>query len=196
MADSWEWLGARTRIHPDAAAFARAGPTQVPSCLVVHVRLARDEGLELFASRPAPSAGLPMIVTTDQADVRTVVLAMKAGAVDFFETPVCQLDLGEAVQNAIRADWARREREAHRSSLLERFGRLTRREREVMALVTQGLLNKQVAGDLGLSEVTVKVHRGSVMRKMAARSIADLVRMADAIAGCATVGLIPSEAPV
>jgi FixJ family two-component response regulator len=125
-----------------------------------------------------------MIVTTDRADVRTAVLAMKAGAVDFFETPHCDRDLAEAVESAILADQGRREIEGRRASLLARFATLTPRERQVMALVTRGLLNKQVAGDLGLSEVTVKVHRGSAMRKMSARTIADLVRMADALVEC------------
>jgi FixJ family two-component response regulator len=183
LAGSWEWLGAQTRVHIDAAAFIRAGPSEAPGCLIVHVRH-REEGLELLAGRAAPRVRLPMIVTTEQTDVRTVMLAMRAGAIDFFETPVCDGDLGEAVENAIRSDRARRDREARQDELLARFGTLTPREREVMGLVTQGLLNKQVAGDLGLSEVTVKVHRGSAMRKMAARSIADLVRMADVVAGC------------
>jgi FixJ family two-component response regulator len=182
MARCWGWLGARTRIHPDAAAFMRAGPCEAPGCVVVHVRLAEMDGVEPQVDYSVPETRLPMIVTTERTDVRTAVLAMKAGAVDFFQTPLSDRDLGEAIESAIRSDRARCEVEMRRAAVEARFATLTPREREVMGLVTQGLLNKQVAGGLGLSEITVKVHRGSAMRKMGARTIADLIRMADTLA--------------
>jgi FixJ family two-component response regulator len=184
IAHCWEWLGARTQIYPDAAAFMIAGPGDSPGCVVVHVQFVHTDGLDAEDTDAMPHSPLPIIVTTERANVRIAVLAMKAGAVDFFETPLCDRDLCDAVENAISSDRARREIEARQGSVLARFATLTPRERQVMSLVTRGLLNKQVAGDLGLSEITVKVHRGSAMRKMSARTIADLVRMADLLASC------------
>ena len=185
MARSWACLGATTRHHANAADFTLVRASDVPGCLVVHVAFEDSNTVAAALDHPAQNTRLPMIVTADRADIRTAVLAMKAGAVDFFAMPLCDRDLGEAVAIAIDNDRVRRAADGRRGELLARFATLTRREREVMALVTQGLLNKQVAGDLGLSEVTVKVHRGAAMRKMRARTIADLVRMADALESCA-----------
>jgi FixJ family two-component response regulator len=185
MAQCWDASGARTRFHADLAAFLSSVRPDAPGCLVIHVRCAGETATATAAALPIPDQNLPTIFTSDRADLRAVVLAMKAGAVDFLVTPLSHRDLRCAVEQAIRADRARRDIQARCSLLVARFGTLTRREREVMKLVTQGLLNKQVAGDLGLSEITVKVHRGSVMRKMCARTLADLVRMADVLANCA-----------
>ncbi|WP_340313630.1 response regulator transcription factor [Rhizorhabdus argentea] len=173
---------ADVRVYDSAAAFMAADLPQAPGCLIVQVRLPLIGELELIAGFQSPEVRLPMIVTADQTDVRTAVLAMKLGAVDFLEYPLQDEHLVDAVDDAIRADRMRHHAETHRAELKARFDKLTMRERQVMALVTEGLLNKQVAGELGLSEITVKVHRGSMMRKMAARTLADLVRMADMLA--------------
>lgn len=181
IADLCRSVGVGIRLHADIAAFADAALPDVPGCLVVNAPFPLIGGLELLA-RCQTGAKLPVVVAADQANVRGAVLAMKAGAVDFLEQPLREQDVLEAVGAAIWIDCERRQVDARRAELGARFETLTGRERQVMKLVTQGRLNKQVAGDLGLSEVTVKVHRGSAMRKMAARSLADLVRMADAIA--------------
>lgn len=175
-------VGIETRSHANVGALVNAKLPDVPGCIVIHARLALIGALEFLAQLPRARAGLPMIAAAERADVRTAVLAMKAGAIDFLEKTLRDHELLEAVSGAIRADRARRQAEAHHVELRERFLKLTPRERQVMALVAQGRLNKQVAGDLGLSEVTIKVHRASAMRKMGARTLADLVRMADAVA--------------
>lgn len=171
--------GLESRGHEDISDFLAAVRPDVPACLVVDVRPPTLDSLEL-ATR-LQEAAMPVIVTARRPDVFTVVAALKAGAVEFLERPFLDRDLLQAVTTALDADRSRRTSEARRAEVRERFARLTRREREVMALVTAGRLNKQVAGDLGLSEITVKVHRGSVMRKMGARTLVDLVRMADTI---------------
>lgn len=171
-------MGVETRAHPTIGAYLDAAPGDAPGCLIVHARAGELAFLAQFG-RAKP--GLPMIVTADRANIRMAVIAMKAGAVDFLEQPLRDQDVSSAVAAALWADRNRRRSEAHRALLRQRYDALTAREREVMALVTQGRLNKQVAHDLGLSEITVKVHRGSVMRKMGARTLAELVRMADTI---------------
>lgn len=175
-------VGVETRTHADVGAFVGDALPDAPGCILVQARFALIGALDYLAHFARCGAALPMIVAADQADVRTAVLAMKAGAVDFLEKPLRDSDILEAVGAAIRIDRARRRAEAHRAELRARFATLTQRERQVMALVTQGLLNKQVAGDLGISEVTVKVHRAAAMRKMGARTLAHLVRMADTVA--------------
>lgn len=161
--------------------FMDAQGRDTPSCLVVDARIARGTHGDLGSLMQRLGARCPIVVTAYGADVPTAVLAMKTGAIDFVEKPFLQRDILEAIEAAIRIDGERRLAAARAAALNARFATLSRRERQVMALVTTGRLNKQVAGDLGLSEVTVKAHRGAAMRKMAARSVADLVRMADAL---------------
>lgn len=182
IADLFASVGVDTRAHASVGAFSLAELPDAPGCVMAQARTALIGALDFLKLLPRPGTGLPMIVAADRADVRTAVLAMKAGAIDFLEKPLCDQEVLEAVGTALRIDQARRKAEAHRAAIRARYARLTQRERQVMVLVTQGRLNKQVAGDLGISEVTVKVHRGSAMRKMGARTLADLVRMADMVA--------------
>jgi FixJ family two-component response regulator len=181
--------GMATRRFATIDAFIESDRPDTPGCLILHVPAALAVDAERLTRFCTPAARPPMIFIADRIDVRTAVLVMKAGAIDFLEEPLCDPDLLDALETAIDTDRARRHAEAGHADLMVRFTTLTNREREVMALVTQGRLNKQVAGDLGLSEVTVKVHRGSAMRKMRARTLADLVRMADAIAARVDAGL-------
>lgn len=177
LAEMFESRGLETRSYRDLSEFAAAGEPEGPGCLVVEVQLASIGELQ---AQPR-HLGLPMVITASRPDISMAVQAMKAGAIDFLERPLREQEIVRAVSAALEADRERRLARAQGTALRERFERLTKREREVMALVTAGRLNKQVAGDLGLSEITVKVHRGSVMRKMGARTLVDLVRMADAI---------------
>jgi FixJ family two-component response regulator len=177
--------GIEARTYADVGIFLRAHLPDVSACLIVHIGSPHAADLEFLEHFRLPEARPPLIVTADQADVRTAVQAMKAGAIDFLDRSRCDQDLLKSVEAAIAIDRARRWADADRAELKARFSKLTDRERQVMSLVTQGLLNKQVAGDLGISEITVKAHRGSAMRKMGARTLANLVRMADAIAALA-----------
>jgi FixJ family two-component response regulator len=148
---------------------------------VLDVRLPGMGGLEFQTRLAELGIRSPIIMITGFGDVPMSVQAMKAGAVDFLAKPFRDQDLLDAVALAIGRDRARREEEARRAALRARYETLTPRERQVMALVTAGRMNKQVAGDLSLSEVTVKIHRGAAMRKMEARTLPDLVRMAEAL---------------
>jgi FixJ family two-component response regulator len=182
LADVCAAAGIDTRWFAEPDDFLSAPSWGAPGCLGIHMPLSPTSERERLAHVRSPDDRAPMIVTTEGANVRMAVLAMKAGAMDVFEEPLNDCDILEAVTAAIDADRLRRQAETGHAELLGRFATLTTRERQVMALVTQGRLNKQVAGDLGLSEVTVKVHRGSAMRKMGARTLAALVRMADVVA--------------
>jgi FixJ family two-component response regulator len=151
-------------------------------CLVLDVRLPGQSGLDLQRELAAAGVLLPIVFITGHGDVPMSVAAMKAGAIEFLTKPFREQDLLDAVHRALELDRVRREASAALATLYERFGTLTAREREVMALVAAGCLNKQIAADLQLAEVTVKVHRAQVMAKMQARSLAELVRMADRLA--------------
>lgn len=156
-----------------------------PSCLVLDVRMPGKSGLDLLDELNRRNISLPTIFITGHGDVSMSVRAMKAGAVEFLIKPFRDQELLDAIQVAVERDSIRRPREMADAALRKKFNGMTARERQVLVLVAQGLLNKQIAAELDLSEITVKVHRGQAMRKMDARSLADLVRMADRL------GLLP-----
>ena len=159
--------------------FLESKRPDVPGCLLLDVRMPGMSGLAFQQELTKIGIELPIIFLTGHGDVPTTVRAMKAGAVEFLTKPFHHQDLLDAVHAAIERDRARRKEAALVDELRIRYARVTEREREVMKLVVAGRANKQIAGDLELSEVTVKVHRGQVMRKMRARSLPELVRMAD-----------------
>jgi FixJ family two-component response regulator len=159
---------------------ARRDP-QAPGCLVLDVRLPGTSGLELQKRLLAQKDRIPIIFISGYGDVPMAVQVMKAGAVDFLQKPFREQELLEGVQEALRRDQARREREERVSGVLTGYRSLTKREREIMKLVVTGQINKQIAAQVGLSEVTVKIHRAQVMHKMGTPSLADLVRAADKI---------------
>lgn len=161
-----------------AAGYLRFGNPGVPSCLVLDVSLPDINGLEL-QNTLAPTQHPPIVFISGHGDIPSSVRAMKAGAVDFLTKPINEEDLFQAIESALRRDRESRNNRAELAKLEERYASLTPREREVLPLVVSGLLNKQAAGELGISEVTLQIHRGKVMQKMRARSIADLVRMAE-----------------
>ena len=151
----------------------------VPSCLVLDVRLPRVSGFDLQTELSRMGVKIPIIFITGHGDIPMSVKAMKAGAVDFLTKPFRDQEILDAVTGALERDRKRRGEEQFDSEIRERFQSLTPREREIMALVTAGLMNKQVGGRIGISEMTVKIHRGHVMRKMGTKSLADLVLIAE-----------------
>ena len=152
------------------------------SCLVLDVRLPGPSGLDFQTELAERRIDIPIVFITGHGDIRMSVAAMKHGAVEFLTKPIREQDLLDAVRAALDRDRERREHEKRLADLKARFALLSDREREVMALVTRGLLNKQIAGQMHLSEVTVKVHRHKLMRKLSAKSVPDLVRMAEVLA--------------
>ena len=172
-------IGLEVRSYGSVADFLEATPPDAPCCLVADVRLPGQSGLDLQALVARWPQAPPIVFVTGHGDVMMSVRAMKAGAVEFLQKPFRDQDLLDAIQLGVERDRARRAEVALLAAARERRDSLTPREREVMAQVVSGRLNKQIAGDMGLSEVTVKAHRGQVMRKMGVRSLADLVRLAD-----------------
>jgi FixJ family two-component response regulator len=152
-----------------------------PRCLVLDVRLPGLSGLDFQSELAKADVDIPIVFMTGHGDIPMTVRAMKAGAVEFLPKPFRDQDMLDAVQAGLERDRNRRKSAGDTSRLKTSFASLTSREQEVMGCVTAGLMNKQIAAELGVSEITVKVHRGNVMRKMEAKSLADLVRMADAL---------------
>jgi len=174
-------VGMRVAAYPSVAAFLAQPLQAVASCLLLDVRLQGVSGLDLQAELNRDGVALPIIFMTGHGDIPMSVRAMKAGAIDFLAKPFRDQDLLDAVHVALQADRARPQRDGALHELTARYATLTPREREIMALAARGLMNKQIAGEVGTSEITVKIHRGNAMRKMAARTFADLVRMAEAL---------------
>jgi FixJ family two-component response regulator len=172
-------VGQEVRTFESTQSFALAQPPAGAACLVLDVRLPGKSGLEFQRELALSNRALPIIFVTGHGDIPMSVAAMKAGAIEFLTKPFRHQDLIDAVHRALEVDGARRASSAELSELRARFGELTPREREIMALVAVGRLNKQIAGELELSEITVKVHRGNVMRKMKAATLPDLVRIWD-----------------
>jgi FixJ family two-component response regulator len=172
-------VGLQAEVFGSAAEFLQGKLPDVPSCLILDVRLPGQSGLDFQAELAKANIHIPIIFMTGHGDIPMTVRAMKGGAIDFLAKPFRDQDMLDAVAMAIEHDRKRRESEKLTAGLKTTFESLTPREREVMVLVSSGLMNKQVAAQMSLAEITVKIHRGHVMKKMGARSLADLVRMAD-----------------
>jgi len=172
-------VGLRVETFGSAAEFLERGAFEGPCCLVLDVRLPGMSGIELQRNLMSAGAKIPIIFITGHGDIPMSVEAMKAGAMEFLTKPFRGQELLDAIHNAIEHNRATRQDEARLADLHRRVQALTPREREVMRLVIAGLLNKQIAAELGASERTIKIHRASVMRKMGAESLPDLVRMAE-----------------
>ena len=181
LGDLLQSMDYRVALYASASDFLKVELPDMPACLVLDVRLPGTSGLELQAYLAGINVGLPVILMTGYGDIPMSVRAMKLGAVDFLTKPIRNQDLLDAVAVAIRKDGDRRLETAHIDQLKDKYALLTARERQVMALVASGLMNKQVAQELSISEVTVKMHRGSLMRKLGAKSLATLARMAETL---------------
>ena len=170
-------MGFRVKSFASAQKFMEGPPSWGPCCLVLDVRLPGQSGLELQAQLAAQGVKLPIVFISGYADIPMSVKAMKAGAVEFLQKPFRDQDLLDAVQMSIERDRQRLGEEKTSAGLKRRYETLTVREREIFPRVTGGSTNKVIAAELGLSEITIKIHRGNIMRKMAARTLADLVRI-------------------
>ncbi|MCC8983966.1 response regulator transcription factor [Bradyrhizobium acaciae] len=180
-------VGLRTAAFGSAHEFLQHRLPDVPSCLILDIRLPRLSGLDFQAELAKAAIHIPIIFMTGHGDIPMTVRAMKAGAVDFLTKPFRDQDMLDAVTTAIERDRNRRDEARALAELRTAFAALTPRERQIMSLVTTGLMNKQVAAEIGVAEITVKIHRGHIMRKMAAKSLPDLVRMAQ------TLGIGPAS---
>lgn len=174
-------VGLETQTYAAAREFLATSISDRPGCIVIDVRLPDMNGLDVQVQLTEMGVRLPVVMMTGHGDIPMSVRAMKRGAVDFLPKPFHDQDMLDAVMAAIERDRQRRTVEGDVSQMQQRYGTLSPRELQVMLLVTAGKMNKQVAGDLGISEITAKIHRGAAMRKMGARTLADLVRMADVL---------------
>jgi FixJ family two-component response regulator len=179
LRDLIDSVGLRVELFGSAGEFLQRKLPHLPSCLILDVRLPGKSGFDLQRELAEANIDIPIIFITGHGDIPMSVRAMKAGAVEFLTKPFRDQDLLDVIQLALERDRATRQREAEIATLRDRFESLTPREREVLPWVVSGLLNKQIADAIGTSEATVKVHRSQLMRKMGAKSLADLVRMAD-----------------
>ena len=180
-------LGLATQQFASISDFLTSELPDGPTCLVLDVRLPGQSGLDLQRDLAAANRELPIIFITGHGDIPMSVQAMKGGAIEFLTKPFRDQDLLDAIEAGLARDRARRENEKALAALRERFGSLSPREREIMVQVARGRLSKQIAGDIGIAEPTVKVHRSRLMRKMKARSLPELARMADKLK------LVPDE---
>jgi len=176
-------VGLRVESFDSADTFLRREPPDAPSCLVLDVRLQGLSGLDFQRELAVRHNHIPIVFVTGHGDIEMGVGAMKAGAVEFLTKPFRDQDLLDAIRIALERDRARREHEKQAAELQHRFESLTPREQEVISMVVSGMLNKQIAGQLGTAENTVKVHRSRAMEKMHAQSLADLVRMIEKLKG-------------
>jgi FixJ family two-component response regulator len=174
-------VGLETQTYAAAREFLATDIADRPGCIVIDIRLPDMNGLDMQTQLTENGVRLPVVMMTGHGDVSMSVRAMKRGAVDFLPKPFHDQDMLDAVTAAIERDRQRRTVDGDVSHMQQRFGTLSPREQQVMMLVTAGKMNKQVAGDLGISLITTKIHRGAAMRKMGARTLADLVRMADSV---------------
>lgn len=181
LAALFELVGLQAKAFASAQEFLQTKLPDCPSCLVLDVRLPGMSGLDFQSALQKANVQAPVIFMTGHGDIPMSVRAMKAGAVEFLTKPFRDQDMLDAVQLAHSMDQRRRELEQSTSRMRADFDTLTPREKEILELVASGLINKQIAGKIGLSEITVKVHRGSLMRKLGAKSLADLIRMADTL---------------
>ena len=172
-------VGLQVELFASAEDFLQRKRPDAPGCLILDIRLRGISGLDFQRKLAEANIPIPIIFITGHGDIAMSVRAMKAGAVEFLTKPFRDQDLLDAIQVGLERDGARRQREAEIATLRERFEWLTSREREVLPLVVSGLSNKKVAAEIGISEATVKVHRSQLMRKMAANSLPELVRMAE-----------------
>jgi FixJ family two-component response regulator len=176
-----ESVGLRADVFASTGEFLRSSRSDDSSCLILDVRLPGLSGLDFQAELAAAKINIPIIFITGYGDIPMTVKAMKAGAVEFLTKPFREQDLLDAVRLALQRDHTRREHDNARRDLRFRYQGLSPREREVMSLITSGLMNKQVAAKIGVTDITVKVHRHNVMQKLGAKSLAELVRIADVL---------------
>ena len=179
LSDLLQSVGLRVRLFESAQELLQSELEDSPRCLVLDIRLPGLGGFDLQAELAKCNVEIPIIFVTGHGDISMSVRAMKAGAVDFLTKPFHEQELLDAVTTALKRDRKRCKEERSKSDLQDRFASLSDRERQIMALVTGGLMNKQIASKIGIAQQTVKIHRGNLMRKMRAKSLADLVLMAE-----------------